>query len=84
MDPVGIMKKNTVQQVKKLAREELKLPPPRIMKNKKAYNRKAKHRTGYREESGPFFIPVSRNPPDRWNSPGNPFFEKLERPEEAV
>lgn len=49
------MKKEILKAVKALSRKENPLPPPKMEKNKKAYSRHTKHKTGYRNDSGLFF-----------------------------
>jgi len=48
------MNKTTIKAVKALSRKEMRLPPAKIEKNKNAYNRHPKHKTGYRSDSGLF------------------------------
>ena len=52
------MKKETLRALKAVSRKENRIPPPRIEKNKKAYKRHAKHKTGFNENSGLFLYRV--------------------------
>ncbi len=50
------MKRETLKAVKALSRKEIPLPPKMIHKNKNKYNRHAKHKTGYQNDSGLFYF----------------------------
>jgi hypothetical protein len=50
------MRKETLKALKALSRKELPLPPPKVVRDKKIYNRHSKHRAGHRDDSGPFYL----------------------------